>query len=135
MQSLKYLMFPTLVCKDMGIRKSEFVAKTQFLYNFNFLLIVRGWNETKKDFQYLQILECYPTFLGLCLATCPLFYLSSCILAPLVYLRSCQSVFFSSSHLVSLSSCLPVFLPFCLLFYLSSCLLVLLSVCPLFYLS
>jgi len=23
-----------LVCKDIGIRKSEFVAKTQFLYGF-----------------------------------------------------------------------------------------------------
>ena len=29
--SLKYLRFTTLRCKDIGIRKSEFVAKTQFL--------------------------------------------------------------------------------------------------------
>ena len=30
--SLKYLRFTTLGCKDIGIRKSEFVAKTQFLF-------------------------------------------------------------------------------------------------------
>jgi len=30
--SLKYLRSPTLKCKDIGIRKSEFVTKTQFLY-------------------------------------------------------------------------------------------------------
>ena len=29
--SLKYLRSPTLKCKDIGIRKSEFVTKTQFL--------------------------------------------------------------------------------------------------------
>ena len=29
--SLKYIRFRTLGCKDIGIRKSEFVAKTQFL--------------------------------------------------------------------------------------------------------
>ena len=29
--SLKYLGSPTLKCKDIGIKKSEFVAKTQFL--------------------------------------------------------------------------------------------------------
>ena len=28
---MKYLWFPTLGCKDIGITKSEFVAKTQFL--------------------------------------------------------------------------------------------------------
>jgi len=30
---LKYLRSLTLKCKDIGIRKSEFVTKTQFLYN------------------------------------------------------------------------------------------------------
>ena len=30
-QSLKYLRSTTLGCKDIGIRKSEFVPKTQFL--------------------------------------------------------------------------------------------------------
>ena len=30
---LKYLRTPTLKFKDIGIRKSEFVTKTQFLYN------------------------------------------------------------------------------------------------------
>jgi len=30
--SLKYQRFMTLGCKDLGIRKSEFVAKTQFLF-------------------------------------------------------------------------------------------------------
>ena len=30
--SLKYLRSPTLKCKDIGIRKSEFVTKTQFLF-------------------------------------------------------------------------------------------------------
>ena len=29
--SLKYLRSTTLCCKDLGIRKLEFVAKTQFL--------------------------------------------------------------------------------------------------------
>ena len=33
--SLKYLRSPTIKCKDTGIRKSEFVSKTQFLYNGN----------------------------------------------------------------------------------------------------
>ena len=32
MYSLKYLRSTTLVCKDIGIKKSEFVAKTRFLY-------------------------------------------------------------------------------------------------------
>ena len=32
MHSLKYLMFEILSWEDIGIRKSEFVAKTQFLY-------------------------------------------------------------------------------------------------------
>ena len=32
--SLKYQRFTTLGSKDRGIRKSEFVAKTQFLYEF-----------------------------------------------------------------------------------------------------
>ena len=32
--SLKYLRSPTLKCKDLRIRKSEFVTKTQFLYLF-----------------------------------------------------------------------------------------------------
>ena len=32
--SLKYLRSPTLKCKDIGIRKSEFVTKTQFLYPY-----------------------------------------------------------------------------------------------------
>ena len=31
-QSLKYLRSMSLGCKDIGIRKSKFVAKTQFLY-------------------------------------------------------------------------------------------------------
>ena len=31
--SLKYQRFTTLGSKDIGIRKSEFVAKTQFLLN------------------------------------------------------------------------------------------------------
>ena len=31
--SLKYLRSPTLKGKDIGIRKSEFVTKTQFLYS------------------------------------------------------------------------------------------------------
>ena len=30
--SLKHQRFTTSDCKDIGIRKSEFVAKTQFLY-------------------------------------------------------------------------------------------------------
>ena len=29
---MKYLRSPTLGCKDIGIRKSEFVVKTQFLF-------------------------------------------------------------------------------------------------------
>ena len=29
---MKYLSSTTFGCKDIGIRKSEFVAKTQFLY-------------------------------------------------------------------------------------------------------
>ena len=33
-KSLKYLRSSTLSCKDIGIWKSEFVAKTQFLYTF-----------------------------------------------------------------------------------------------------
>ena len=31
--SLKYLRSTTLFCKDIGVRKSEFATKTQFLYN------------------------------------------------------------------------------------------------------
>ena len=34
--SLKYQRFRTLCLKDLGIRKSEFVAKTQFLYTMSF---------------------------------------------------------------------------------------------------
>jgi len=33
--SLKHQRFTTLGSKDIGIIKSEFVAKTQFLYNFS----------------------------------------------------------------------------------------------------
>ena len=33
--SLKYLRSKTLGCKDKGIRKSEFVTKTQFLCKVN----------------------------------------------------------------------------------------------------
>ena len=33
-QSLKYRRFKLLDCKDKGIRKFEFVAKTQFLYHY-----------------------------------------------------------------------------------------------------
>jgi len=36
--SLKYLRSTTLGCKDIGIRKSEFVAKTQFLW------LIKQWN-------------------------------------------------------------------------------------------
>jgi len=37
--SLKYLRSPALKCKDIGIRKSEFVTKTQFLSKkFRFLI-------------------------------------------------------------------------------------------------
>ena len=35
MHTLKYLRFTTLGSKEIGIKKSEFVAKTQFLYNFS----------------------------------------------------------------------------------------------------
>ena len=33
--SLKYQRFTPFGCEDIGIRKSEFVAKTQFLFNCN----------------------------------------------------------------------------------------------------
>ena len=32
--SLKYQIFTPSNCKDIGFRKFEFVAKTQFLYTF-----------------------------------------------------------------------------------------------------
>ena len=38
-QTLKYLSFSTFKCKDIRIRKIEFVTKTQFLYN----IFVTGW--------------------------------------------------------------------------------------------
>ena len=40
--SLKYQRSPTLNCKDIGIGKSEFVAKTQFLCRY-FCLIHKRW--------------------------------------------------------------------------------------------
>ena len=38
--SLKYLRSPTLKGKDIGIRKSEFVTKTQFLYRINLIGVI-----------------------------------------------------------------------------------------------
>ena len=35
---MKYLRSPPLKCKDIGIRKSEFVTKTQFLWEFTKIL-------------------------------------------------------------------------------------------------
>ena len=40
--SLKYLRSPTLNCKDIGKRKSEFVTKTQFLYFIIVLISSQG---------------------------------------------------------------------------------------------
>ena len=40
--SLKYLRSSTLSCKDIGKWKSEFVAKTQFLYLFRHLIHKRN---------------------------------------------------------------------------------------------
>ena len=40
MHRLKYLRSLILVCQDIGIRKSEFVAKTQFLYIQNSIIIL-----------------------------------------------------------------------------------------------
>ena len=40
--SLKYQGSTTLGYKVIGMRKSEFVAKTQFLYNLKLLLILKA---------------------------------------------------------------------------------------------
>ena len=53
--SLKYQRFTTLVFKDIGIRKSEFVAKNQLLYaiikniNIIFSFTVQGDRQTNKQ--------------------------------------------------------------------------------------
>ena len=49
--SLKYLRFTTLRCKDIGIIKSEFVAKTQFLYH-DYDLFVNVTNRSKHQKHY-----------------------------------------------------------------------------------
>ena len=52
--SLKYQRFATLNSKDIGIRKSELVAKTQFLCTHR--VVRRG-----KQINFLtEILKCYP---------------------------------------------------------------------------
>ena len=45
--SLKYLRSTTISCKDIGIRKSEFVAKTQFLSAFSIHLVFLVRENTK----------------------------------------------------------------------------------------
>ena len=42
--SLKYQSFTTLGCKDVGVRKFEFVVKTQFLYVVNILFVTNTKN-------------------------------------------------------------------------------------------
>jgi len=41
---LKYQRFKPSGCKDIGIRRFEFVAKTQFLYLFIIYFIVLSWS-------------------------------------------------------------------------------------------
>ena len=48
--SLKYQKFTRTVYKDIGMRKFEFVTKTQFLLSF-FTLILRFFRERKTDTQ------------------------------------------------------------------------------------
>ena len=48
--SLKYQRFTTLGSKDIGIRKSEFVAKSQFLrplFKFDFKILMKHSLETE----------------------------------------------------------------------------------------
>ena len=41
---LNYQSFTTLGCKDVGVRKFEFVVKTQFLYVVNILFVTNTKN-------------------------------------------------------------------------------------------
>ena len=50
---LKYLRFTTLICKDKGIRKFEFVPKTQFLY------YLKGLIEEKRNVKGDEIIILY----------------------------------------------------------------------------
>ena len=48
--SLKYLSSTTLESKDIGFRKTEFVAKTQFLCSIKYLWVCHeSWVRIKKD--------------------------------------------------------------------------------------
>ena len=50
--SLKYQGFPLSDCQDIGIRKFEFVAKTQFLCPFYILEIVKIARNNSQNLKY-----------------------------------------------------------------------------------
>ena len=51
--SLKYLRSPTLKCKDIGKRKSEFVTKTQFIHLPNYPSV--GFQKSRLSKSFLKI--------------------------------------------------------------------------------
>ena len=55
--SFKYLRFSTLGCKDIGIRKSEFVTKNQFIINKLIHTQSKGYNKRRLGSRFEFIKE------------------------------------------------------------------------------